>query len=78
MATFRLAFQDLMKDPILFRSFTGECRKFMLAPSRRFCQVARQQTPSISPAVRYLVDTHNIQDVSVIHASGPKNRLLKG
>lgn len=31
-----------------------------------------------SPAVRYLLGTHNIADASAIQASGPKNRLLKG
>lgn len=32
----------------------------------------------LSPAVRHLVETHNITDVAGIQASGPKNRLLKG
>lgn len=32
----------------------------------------------LSPAVRYLVDTHNITDTSAILGSGPKSRLLKG
>ena len=34
--------------------------------------------PSLSPAVRYLIGTHSITDLSAIQASGPKNRLLKG
>lgn len=35
-------------------------------------------SPALSPAVRYLVGTHRIEDTSGITASGPGKRLLKG
>ena len=33
---------------------------------------------SLSPAVKYLVNTNNISDLSLITPSGPKSRILKG
>lgn len=40
--------------------------------------VALKETVSLSPAVKYLVDTNNIADLSLIKPSGPKDRILKG
>ena len=40
--------------------------------------VAVAETVSLSPAVKYLVDTNNISDLSLITPSGPKDRILKG
>ena len=48
---------------------------------RRVSQVTQGTadfSQTYSPAVRYLVNTHSIKDVTMIQASGPKNRLLKG
>ena len=40
--------------------------------------VAVKEAISLSPAVKYLVDTNNISDLSLIKPSGPKDRILKG
>ena len=45
--------------------------------SKNMSQVVHQ-VRTLSPAVRYLVGTHKIEDTSVIEVSGPKSRLLKG
>ena len=49
-----------------------------LVSIRTFSQAVPDASQTLSPAVRYLVGTHNIADPSIIQSSGPKNRLLKG
>ena len=40
--------------------------------------VAADDGVSLSPAVKYLVNTNSISDLSLITPSGPKSRILKG
>ena len=46
--------------------------------SHSTASVAVKEAISLSPAVKYLVDTNNISDLSLIKPSGPKDRILKG
>lgn len=48
------------------------------ASGERCYSTASVATISLSPAVKYLVDTNNISDLSLIKPSGPKDRILKG
>ena len=48
------------------------------ADRERCFSTASVATVSLSPAVKYLVDTNNISDLSLIKPSGPKDRILKG
>lgn len=82
MAALRRAFQDLnfiiSKDSALLRRFVQESRIPRCAGHNRSLSQVVQEVQTLSPAVRYLVGTHKIQDTAVIRASGPKSRLLKG
>ena len=40
--------------------------------------MATEATEALSPAVKYLVNTNSISDLSLIKPSGPKARILKG
>lgn len=45
---------------------------------RPYTSPAVQYNRPLSPAVRHIVDSHNINDLSAITATGPGQRLLKG
>ena len=48
------------------------------AGDRPYTSPAVDYIRPLSPAVRHLVDSHNINDLSSITATGPGQRLLKG
>ena len=62
------------------RNEAGISRQKQLQLFRSYSQAvpAIDASQMLSPAVRYIVGTHNITDISAIQATGPKNRLLKG
>ena len=84
MAAVRVILQDLVfvtKEAALLRRFVQESRVRVLHPCTslvRNFSGGIQSVQTLSPAVRYLVDTHKIQDTGVILGTGPKSRLLKG
>ena len=61
-------------------SAPGQWQLFGVSTEKNYSTafVAVKETVSLSPAVKYLVDTNNISDLSLITASGPKDRILKG
>ncbi len=74
----RLSLRPIRRD--LSRNVGGSraCDPFPARPFSQTVPAAEASTAALSPAVHYLVGTHNITDTSIIPASGPKNRLLKG
>ena len=58
----------------------AHCNRFQLHTTNTHPNGAPAIDPSVtlSPAVRYLVYTHNISDLSQLTPTGPGQRLLKG
>ncbi len=58
-------------------NYSVSCSPLKIVIDRITVTFSSCSTLPLSPAVRYIVDTNDV-DPSVVPASGPKGRLLKG